>query len=223
MGDLEEEEDYEAFELRQKAAQAVADHDAEDFDKQHGGGARGGEYSDDDDLQRADELNGSGEGVEVEYFSPDGHEVEEQFRSNTAMIICDKCEKFIEEDSYFHCRTDDKNYHKNCTEQRTTGESELGENLAKTKLTQQDYAARAQSAKATKGKYGVTVPKPFGFDMRDKGKAKTIRERKVEQMVQERRLEEDALVKHQFRSKPIPPEVLIPRYQNIQEADLARR
>jgi|TARA_B110000285_G_scaffold199118_1_gene232046 hypothetical protein len=90
-------------------------------------------------------------------------------------------------------------------------------------LTQQDYAARAQSAKATKGKYGVTVPKPFGFDMRDKGKAKTIRERKVEQMVQERRLEEDALVKHQFRSKPIPPEVLIPRYQNIQEADLARR
>ena len=42
-------------------------------------------------------------------------------------------------------------------------------------------------------------------------------------MVQERRLEEDALVKHQFRSKPIPPEVLIPRYQNIQEADLARR
>jgi hypothetical protein len=90
-------------------------------------------------------------------------------------------------------------------------------------LTQQDYAARAAAAKATKGKYGVTVPKPFGFDMRDKGKNKTIRERKVEAMVQERRLEEDALVKHQFRSKPIPPEVLIPRYANIQEADLARR
>lgn len=69
----------------------------------------------------------------------------------------------------------------------------------------------------------MTVPKPFGFDMRDKSKHKTIRERKVEQMVQEKRLEEDALVKHQFRSKPIPPEVLIPRYNNIQEADLARR
>ena len=90
-------------------------------------------------------------------------------------------------------------------------------------MTQQDYVARAAAAKAAKGKYGVTVPKPFGFDMRDKGKGKTIRERKVEAMVEERRLEEDALVKHQFRSKPIPPEVLIPRYANIQEADLARR
>ena len=64
MGDLEEEEDYEAFELRQKAAQAVADHDAEDFDKQHGGRSRGDEYSDDDDLRRADELDGSQEAGE---------------------------------------------------------------------------------------------------------------------------------------------------------------
>lgn len=70
---------------------------------------------------------------------------------------------------------------------------------------------RAQSAKS-KGKYGVTVPRPFGFDMRDKGKSKTIRERKVEEMVEEKRLTENALVKYQFRSKPIPPEVLIPRY-----------
>lgn len=77
---------------------------------------------------------------------------------------------------------------------------------------------RARSAKA-KGKYGVTVPRPFGFDMRDKGKSKTIRERKVEEMVEAKRQEESALVKYQFRSKPIPPEVLIPRYQNLMEAD----
>ena len=62
MGDLEEEEDYEAFELRQQAAQAVADHDAEDFDRNHGGGPRGDDYSGDDDLSRGGELNGSGEG-----------------------------------------------------------------------------------------------------------------------------------------------------------------
>lgn len=176
MGDLEEEEDYEAFEMRQKAEQTVADHDAEDFDKKHGGDSRqsgeGDDYSDDDDLQRAGDHGGSGE----------------EFDAN-----------------------------------QTTGESDLGENLSRTKLTQHDYAARAQSAKASKGKYGVTVPKPFGFDMRDKSKHKTIREYKVEQMVQQHRLQEDALVKHQFRSKPIPPSVLIPRYQNIQEADLARR
>jgi len=72
---------------------------------------------------------------------------------------------------------------------------------------------RAQTAKPKKkGKYGVTVPKPFGFDLRDKTKTKTIRERKIDAMVADKKLEEDALVKHQFRSKPIPPEVLIPRY-----------
>jgi hypothetical protein len=69
----------------------------------------------------------------------------------------------------------------------------------------------------------VTVPKPFGFDLRDKTKTKGIRERKIEEMVQGKRLEEDALIKHQFRSKPIPPEVLIPRYQSICEANEARR
>jgi hypothetical protein len=31
------------------------------------------------------------------------------------------------------------------------------------------------------------------------------------------------LIKHQFRSKPIPPSVLIPRYQSIIEADIARK
>jgi hypothetical protein len=42
-------------------------------------------------------------------------------------------------------------------------------------------------------------------------------------MVAEKRLEEDNLLKHQFRFKPIPPEVLIPRYNAIQEANEARK
>jgi uncharacterized membrane protein len=42
-------------------------------------------------------------------------------------------------------------------------------------------------------------------------------------MVDEKRREEEMLIKYQFRSKPIPPEVLIPRYNSIQEADLARK
>lgn len=73
------------------------------------------------------------------------------------------------------------------------------------------------------GKYGVTVPQPFGFDIRDKQKSVTIREKKVEAMVDEKRREEEMLVKYQFRSKPIPPEVLIPRYNSILEADLSRK
>jgi hypothetical protein len=47
-------------------------------------------------------------------------------------------------------------------------------------LTTKDYAERSQSRK---GKYGVTVPKPFNFDLREKTKSKTIREKKVEEMV----------------------------------------
>jgi len=113
-------------------------------------------------------------------------------------------------------------------EQQTSSDGELEGNpdlkdLSRTKLTNKEYLARAQSAKVRKGKYGVTVPKPFGFDTRDKKKAMTIREMKVEAMVQEKRIEEDNLVKHQFRSKPIPPEVLIPKYQTIMEAETARR
>lgn len=58
--------------------------------------------------------------------------------------------------------------------------------LSKTKLGTKDYVKRAQSAKdQKKGKYGVTVPKPFGFDLRDKTKTKTIRERKIDAMVEE--------------------------------------
>lgn len=62
-------------------------------------------------------------------------------------------------------------------------EREEENNLTKTKLTNNDYIQRAQSAKQKRGKYGVTVPTPFAFDTRDSRKTKTIRERKVEEMV----------------------------------------
>lgn len=48
--------------------------------------------------------------------------------------------------------------------------------------------------------------------MRDKVKEKNIRERKVEEMVIEKQMEEKNMIKHQFRSKPIPAAVLVPRY-----------
>lgn len=106
----------------------------------------------------------------------------------------------------------------------TTKGSERDENLGRTRLNQSDYVKRAESAKAAKkGKYGVTVPKPFGFDMRDKVKAKTIREVKVEAMINAKKAEEASFKNYQIRSKPIPPEVLIPRYQSICEANEARR
>lgn len=56
MGDLEEEEDYEAFEMRQKAEQTVANHEAEAFDKKQDGGAHDG--GSDDDLERGGDADG---------------------------------------------------------------------------------------------------------------------------------------------------------------------
>jgi Uncharacterised protein family UPF0564 len=51
--------------------------------------------------------------------------------------------------------------------------------------------------------------------MREKTRKKTIREKKIEEMIAEKRIEEENIIKHQFRPKPIPPEVLIPRYKTI--------
>lgn len=59
------------------------------------------------------------------------------------------------------------------------------------------------------------MPRPFGFDLREKSRTKTIRERKVEEMVNEKRNEVLANTNIQFRPKPIPPEVTIPRYKTI--------
>lgn len=52
------------------------------------------------------------------------------------------------------------------------------------------------------------MPRPFGFDVRDKVRAKTIRERKVEEMVTEKQVEEEMALKTTFRCKPIPSRVL---------------
>ena len=54
-------------------------------------------------------------------------------------------------------------------------------------------------------------------------KGKSIRAKRVEEMVNERRMEEEAAMTHQFRHKPVPPDVFIPRYQSLQEAEAARR
>ena len=95
--------------------------------------------------------------------------------------------------------------------------------LSKTKLTNNDYIKRAQSAKSKKGKYGVTVPKPFGFDVRDAKKTKSIRETKVEEMVKQKELDEETHLRTVFRSKKVPPEVMINKYNNLIEAENQRR
>lgn len=87
-------------------------------------------------------------------------------------------------------------------------------NLNEKRITADDYMHQVREKSLRKGRYGVTVPEPFSFDLRDQqAKKNTIREVKVNEMVMEKKIEVDNMVKHQFRHKPIPAAVLIPRYQ----------
>ena len=65
----------------------------------------------------------------------------------------------------------------------------VDQDLRKTRLSSDDYLNSRNDGK--KGRYGVTIPKPFGFDIRDKVRPKTIRERKVENMIEEKKFEEE--------------------------------
>ncbi len=66
-----------------------------------------------------------------------------------------------------------------------------------------------------KGKYKITVPEPFKFDKRDKGKGKSIREQKLEEELKWKKLEEDYEIASQFRAKEIPRSTLEPRFERI--------
>lgn len=92
--------------------------------------------------------------------------------------------------------------------------------MAKT-VTARDYGDKLSERE--KGRYGVTVPKPFQFDLRDKVRPKTIREKKFDSMIEALKLKEEEACKTQFKSKPIPPEVLRPRYEAINSANQRRR
>jgi hypothetical protein len=72
--------------------------------------------------------------------------------------------------------------------------------------------------KTGKGNYNVTVPKPYSFMKRDQAKSqtKTIRERKVEQMIADKKKIEDVEMEKQFRANNIPRSTTENRYERIQ-------
>jgi len=93
-----------------------------------------------------------------------------------------------------------------------------GEDLKRLKLEMGDYVQRMK-----KGKYGITVPKPFSFEIRDKTRSKSIAEMKLEQMVEEKRLEEERAVQKHFKHKPVPAAVSMPKFQSLQDKNALRR
>jgi hypothetical protein len=77
--------------------------------------------------------------------------------------------------------------------------------LRNVKLGTQDYVAHADHMLSgkdihapadKKGRYGITVPKPFSFDIREKTKAPTIAERKLQEMVAQKQSEEQNEIQH---------------------------
>lgn len=97
----------------------------------------------------------------------------------------------------------------------------MGDNLRSQSVSAADYMKNKSYRK--KGKYGVTVPTPFKFDTREAVKPKSIREKKVEAMVLEKDMQEQSMINNQFRCKPIPAAVLVPRYQQITDNNEQRR
>ena len=80
-----------------------------------------------------------------------------------------------------------------------------------------------QNKKGKSSERKLTVPKPFKFDTRDKIKAKSIRERKVDEMIEEKRIEEERLISHIFRAKQPHQDIITPKYQEIINKNEARR
>jgi len=70
--------------------------------------------------------------------------------------------------------------------------------------------------KTGKGKYNVTVPVPFEFLNKEKGFS--IRQKKVEKMVLEKRAEEERALSVEYRARPIPKSVKQQKYKSIMES-----
>ena len=57
-------------------------------------------------------------------------------------------------------------------------------NLNEKRITADDYMHQIREKSLRKGRYGVTVPEPFSFDLRDQqAKKASTREKKVNEMV----------------------------------------
>jgi hypothetical protein len=61
----------------------------------------------------------------------------------------------------------------------------------------------------------ITVPKPFSFLYREDTKPKSIRQQKLEEMVEDKRKEEEFHLNYRPPVKEVPTEVLVPKLQTV--------
>jgi hypothetical protein len=128
--------------------------------------------------------------------------------------------KKSQKQKYLHYHRDDpKPYYKSGTlksdpETATTDKANLTDGEVKTK-------------KKKEKEYKFTIPQPYDFDERDRVKKnklkKSIRERKVEEMLEEKQQEELRIKNHVFRAKSVPHTTTTPLFEQITKANKDRR
>lgn len=93
--------------------------------------------------------------------------------------------------------------------------------LGSERISYRDQEVRSLTPRGTK--FNITIPQPFGFDQREMSKKKSIRQQKVEEMVQEKELELQRHINFKYKARAVPAEVVIPRYEGIKATQEARR
>jgi hypothetical protein len=75
--------------------------------------------------------------------------------------------------------------------------------------------------KTGKGKYNVTVPQPFEFMNQEKGFS--TRQKKVEQMIYEKKRQEEKALAFRYKASQIPKHVTEKKYEKIRKASADKR
>ena len=94
--------------------------------------------------------------------------------------------------------------------------------FSKNRLSAKDYESLRPEAKG-KEIHPVTIPKPFKFDQRENQRPPTIRQMKFDEMINEKKVEEDNLINHQFKAQPVPKECKGNKFDYIMKAQDQRR
>ena len=104
-----------------------------------------------------------------------------------------------------------------------TAKSRQDKILQKDSMAGSDYSDYKKSKGSLKSSRSITVPRPYSFDTRDKIRQKSIRERKIDEMIEMKRIEEENILGYRFKAKRPPKEVITPLYHQINEKNEVRR
>ena len=110
---------------------------------------------------------------------------------------------------------------------RTLEKTFRDERICKSKLTGEDYKKKRYKS-ASKSLRDIkdttlTVPKPFRFAEREASRGQSIRQKKLEEMIDEKVLEEENMLHHKFKANVIPLSTKEPRYEQLKRKNEERR